>query len=142
MKKYSCPCSPFLATFAGAQCVAPCLFYAGDFGPNNDSSTGLANENDASDPGNPYGSASYENFVVSGPNWNVSGLYTNNLSGLNPATGHWEIRQGVSEGNGGTLIASGTGAMTQTPTGRIGLGFAEYNDLVSGLNLTLGPGLY
>src|SRR5262249_27128452 len=36
-----------------------------------------------------------------------------------------------SEGNGGTLVASGTGAMTQTPTGRNGFGFIEYRDEVA-----------
>jgi hypothetical protein len=132
----------FLATFANSQCVAPCLFYAGDFDPNNDNSVGLSNESDAHVFGNPYGAATYQNFNVSGAGWNVTGLYTNNLSSLNPATGYWEIRQGLSDGNGGTLLASGTGAVTQTPTGRFGLGLAEYNDLVSGLNLTLTPGLY
>ena len=132
----------FLATLANSQCVAPCLFYAGDFDPNNPNSIGLSNESDAHVFGNPYGAATYENFNVNAPSWNVTGLYTNNLSSLQPATGYWEIRQGVSEGNGGTLVASGTGAMTQTPTGRVGLGFAEYNDLVSGLDLTLTSGLY
>ncbi len=132
----------FLATFASAQCVAPCLFYAGDFDPNTDNSIGLSNESDAHVFGNPYGAATYENFEVSGSSWNVTGLYTNNLSSLHPSTGYWEIRQGLSDGNGGTLIASGTGALTHTATGRVGLGLAEYNDLVSGLNLTLTPGLY
>ncbi len=135
----------FLASYAGAQCVAPCLFYAGDFDPNNPNADGLYNENDALDFGSPYGAATYENFVVSGAGWNVTGLYTNNLSKLAPASGYWEIREGVSEGNRGMLIGSGTasgGNFTQTPSGRIGFGFTEYTDLASGLNLYLAPGTY
>jgi len=116
-------------------------FYGGDFDPNNPNANGLANENDAIVSGSPYGAATYQNFVAGG-SINVTGLFTNNLSGLNPANGYWEVRSGVSEGNGGTLIASGTGAMTQTATGRSGFGFTEYNDLVSGLNVSLGAGTY
>src|SRR5579864_180790 len=101
----------FLATFASAQCVAPCLFYAGDFDPNNDNATGLSNETDAHVFGDPYGAATYENFDVTGANWNVTGLYTNNLSTLSPTNGYWEIRQNLSPGNGGTLVASGTDAI-------------------------------
>ncbi len=135
----------FLATFAGAQCVAPCIFYAGDFDYSNPNANGWANENDAIVGGNPYGAATYENFRIGGTTANVTGLYTNNLSMLSPASGYWEIRSGISEGNGGTLIASGTGSganFSQTPTGRSGFGFTEYTDLVSGLNVDLPVGTY
>ena len=135
----------FLATFAGAQCIAPCIFYAGDFDINNPNANGLANENDAIVGGNPYGAATYENFIIGGTTANVTGLYTNTLSMLSPASAYWEIRTGISEGNGGTLVASGTGSganFSQTPTGRSGFGFNEYTDLVSGLNIDLPVGLY
>ena len=77
----------FLASFAGAQCIAPCIFYSGDFDANNPNANGLANENDAIVGGSPYGAATYENFIIGGTTANVTGLYTNNLSGLNPASG-------------------------------------------------------
>ena len=135
------------ATTLWADCPT-CYFYSGDFGYvasptargylNPD---GLANENDAIVGGDPYGAATYQNFVVNG-GITVTGLFTNNLSGLNPSTGYWEIRSGVSEGNGGTLIASGTGAMMQTPTGRSAYGYTEYQDLVSGLSVNLTPDTY
>jgi hypothetical protein len=50
----------------------------------------------------------------------------------------------MSVGNGGTVIASGTGAATQTATGRINtiFGFAEYTIQVAGLNVFLTPGTY
>jgi hypothetical protein len=129
----------FITSFAAAQCGSNCLFYGGDFDVNNANANGLANETDAIVSGSPYGSAIYQNFTLSS-NSTATGLFTNNLSGLNPATGYWEIRTGVSEGNGGTLVASGTGAVTQTATGRSGFGFTEYRDEVDGLNLSLAAG--
>jgi hypothetical protein len=129
----------FMATFANAQCGNNCLFYGGDFDVNNPNANGLANETDAIVAGSPYGAATYQNFTLSS-NSTATGLFTNNLSGLNPATGYWEIRTGVSEGNGGILVASGTGAVTQTATGRNGFGFTEFRDEVDGLNLSLSSG--
>ena len=123
----------FLTAFANAAT----LFYGGDFDVNNPNANAIANENDALVSGSPYGAAAYQNFVISsGTQWNVTGLFTNNQMTINPTTAYWEIRSGVSEGNGGTLIASGSGIDTVTPTGRV---FDEYTNLVSGLNVTLGP---
>ncbi len=132
-------------TLASAQCPSDCLFYGGDFDANNPNANGLANENDAIVGGNPYGAATYQNFIADAQGWNVTGLFTNNLSNLTPSSGYWEIRSGVSEGNGGTLIASGTGSggnFSQTPTGRSGFGYTEYTDLVTGLNINLPSGMY
>ncbi len=132
------------AVVANAQCVPNCLFYGGDFEPNNPNANGLANENDAIVSGNPYGAATYQNFIIPvGQNWNVQSLFTNNQSDLNPASAYYEIRSGISEGNGGTLIASGYGTtgggtFTWTPTSRSG----EFTAHVTGLNLSLGPGMY
>ncbi len=132
---------------AGMQCppaLGYCYFYGGDFDPNNPNANGLANENDAIVGGNPYGAATYQNFVASG-SITVSALFTNNLSGLNPSSGYWEIRSGVSEGNGGTLIASGTASganFTHTATGRSGFGFAEYSDTADNLSVSLAAGQY
>lgn len=134
----------FLAPLANAQCPSGCLFYGGDFDINHINANGLANETDGSFPGDPYGIATYQNFIADN-NWNVTGLFTNNLSTLSPASGYWEIRSGISEGNGGTLIASGTGSgsnFSHTATGRSGFGYNEYTDLVSGLNVNLVPGMY
>jgi len=123
-------------------------FYGGDFSyyaaTARDSSlaNGLANETDGIVGGSPYGAAVYQNFVVSSYGINVSRLFTNNLSQLTPTSGYWEIRTGVSEGNGGTLIASGDGAVTNTPTGRSGFGYTEYQNLVGGLSVYLPAGTY
>jgi hypothetical protein len=129
------------ATLASAQCPSGCLFYGGDFDASNSNANGLANENDAIVGGSPYGAATYQNFVTS-QTWNVTGLFTNNLSSIVPTNGYWEIRSGVSEGNGGILIASGTGAMTNIATGRSAFGYTEYHNEVDGLNLTLSQGMY
>ena len=119
------------------------MFYGGDFDPNNPNANGLANENDANVSGNPYGAAVYQNFIIpTGQNWRITGLFSNDLMSVTASTAYWEIRSGVSEGNGGTLIASGTGADIVTPTGRSGFGLTEFNNLVSGLNVSLGAGTY
>jgi hypothetical protein len=131
----------FAATFAYANCTVEagyeCAFYGGDFDANNGNANGLTNETDAIVGGSPYGSAIFQNFIVNGNDFTVGGLATNNLSGLNPATAYWEIRSGISEGNGGNLIASGTGATSNQATGRSGFGFTEYTNFVGGLNVTL-----
>ena len=131
----------FLVTLC-ASAADTLYFYGGDFDPSNPNANGLANENDAIISGTPYGAATYQNFTVSGGGITVTKMFTNNFSQLNPSTGYWELRSGVSEGNGGTLIASGTNAMTQTPTGRSDFGYTEYTDLVSGLSVNLANGTY
>lgn len=140
MKKSAVLCVIALLFFP-AMGFAATLFYGGDFDLNNKDANGVPNETDAIITGNPYGSATYQNFT-NYVTWNVNGLFTNNLSQLTPDNGYWEIRSGVSEGNGGTLIASGTSAVTNTPTGRSGFGYDEYHNEVDGLNIALVPGTY
>lgn len=139
----------FLSLFANAQCVPNCLFYGGDFESNNNDANLAPNENDAIVNGYPYGSATFQNFVVpTGHTWNIGGLFTNNLSNQHPTSAYYEIRSGVSEGNGGTPIISGfasmgAGTFTWTPTGRNFLHhYDEFTAQVSGLNLTLPEGMY
>ncbi len=116
-----------------------CVFYAGDFAPNNPNANALANENDATVSGSPYGAATYQNFNWSGGS--IGGLFTNNSSTLNPTSGYWEIRSGVSDGNGGTLIASGTAGganFSHTATSNN----QEYTDAVLTGSVNLGAGQY
>ncbi len=132
------------ATFAYAACPVEagytCMFYGGDINPNDPNENGLANETDAIVGGSPYGAAVYQNFNFAGGT--ITGLATNNLSQLNPSTAYWEIRSGVSEGNGGTLIASGTGATSNQATGRSAFGYIEYTNFVGDLNVNLSSGTY
>ncbi|MGA3315737.1 MAG: PEP-CTERM sorting domain-containing protein [Candidatus Korobacteraceae bacterium] len=116
-------------------------FYGGDFDPNNPNANGLANETDRIVGGSSYGAAAYQNFVV-GSGITVTGLFTNDLMSISPTNAYWEIRSGVSLGNGGTLIASGMGLDTVTATGRNAFGYTEYNNLVMGLDVPLAAGTY
>ena len=121
-----------------------CVFYGGDFNANNPNANALANETDAQVNGSPYGAATFQNF-----NWGggpIGGLFTNNLSDLNPTSAYWEIRSGLSQGNGGTLLASGTGSsgggsFLHTPTSNSAFGYQEYTDAVRA-NVNLGAGKY
>jgi len=107
-----------------------CLFYGGDFNADDSNANGLASETDVIVNGSPYGAAVYSAFQVpAGQTWNVTGLLSNTLStigGVDPATAYWEIRSGVSAGNGGTLVCSGTGTDSYIATGRNGFGLNEY----------------
>lgn len=132
-----------LTFFTLTASAANLYFYGGDFDNNNALAHGLANETDGTVTGNPYGAATFQNFVVSDGLINVTGLFTNNIMDITPpATAYWEVRSGVSEGNGGTLIASGTGTDMLTATGRERNGRLEYTNLVQGLNVGLTAGTY
>ena len=87
----------------------------------------------------------YDDFNVTGAGWIVDRVWSNNsmqFTGVTQAA--WSIRSGMSVGNGGTVIASGTSSATQTPTGlsNPSLGFLDYTIQVTGLNVTLAPGVY
>jgi hypothetical protein len=54
----------------------------------------------------------------------------------------FEIRTGMTAGNGGTVVASGFGQVTAVETNRIGFDLAEYQVTLAGLNLNLPAGTY
>lgn len=108
----------------------PCLFYTGDFDPNNSNANGLANENDLLVPDSHIYTA-IPFFASSGSS--VTGLFINSLDTVgveDPAMDPWDIRRHVSAGNGGSDFAHGTAKSTDTPTGRSGFGLNEYTHLV------------
>src|SRR5204862_196963 len=114
------------------------LWYNGDFNGVN----GLANEDNTSLGSGQFASV-YDDFIVPSPGWNVTAVFSDNLANTTVTGALWEIRQGVSEGNGGTLIASGmTMTPVVTPTGRSGFGFTEFMVEVTGLNVNLAAGTY
>ena len=123
-------------SFAPPAACSPCLYYSGDFVPTDPNANGLANEQDAL-----VNSAHVYSPVTPDANWSVSGLLVNQQSTFTPTSATWEIRTGVSSGNGGTLVASGSGAVTQTATGRIGFGIPEYTDSVAITPLVLQSGV-
>lgn len=136
----------FFTAFANAQqCPVQgfCAFYGGDLDPNNPNTGALPNESDPNVGGIPYGAATYQNFY--NPDLIITTLFTNNLSSLNPTSGYWEIRTGVSEGNGGNLLASGTATgynFSHTPTTRSAFGYTEYQDLVRVGELNIHAGTF
>jgi len=85
----------------------------------------------------------YDNFIVpAGQTWDITGLFSNNLSRVSWQSAFWDIRSGVSAGDGGVDIASGTSSATDIATGRQEFGYDEFQAMVSGLNLELTAGTY
>jgi hypothetical protein len=124
---------------------SPCLFYGGDFDINGPSPNALPNQN-ALDNGQ---AAVYVPFAVP-PNqtWTVAGVFSNNMltvPNIAPPQVQWSISAGISQGNAGTVIASGTTSATLTPTGRSWNGMNEYTVLgrfTADQLVTLTPGHY
>jgi hypothetical protein len=114
------------------------LWYNGDF----DGIDGLTNEDNTS-LGSGQFAHIYDDFIVTDAGgWHLTALFSDNLENTNITSATWEIRQGMSAGNGGTLVASGSGTPIVTATGRSGFGFTEFQVLVDGLDITLAPGTY
>jgi hypothetical protein len=114
-----------------AQAPPGSLWYNGDWNMVN----GLANERNTF-----YTQAAvYDDFDVTAPlGWNVTAIFSDNLLTTSVTAADWEIRTGVSEGNAGALIASGTtNSPIVTATGRCGFGLCEYMVEVTGLNVFL-----
>jgi len=113
----------------------PCLFYGGNFDAHNADANALANELTTSVVS---GARVFVPFIVpAGKTWTVTALFSNNLSYVNvidPQEGLWSISKGMSQGNGGTIVANGAAPATYVATGRHGFGQAEYT-----LMLTLDP---
>jgi len=122
----------------------PCLFYGGDINPDDPNANGLSSEKDII----VSQSEVLSSFVVpAGKTWTISGVFSNTLSTvdvIDPAQADWSIRSGVSTGNGGTTLASGTNAAEYKPTGRNAFGLNEYTVYVnlSSTPVTLGAGTY
>lgn len=107
-------------------------FYGGDFAGTN----GLASEQNTvvSD------SRVYDDFTLSSSTV-VNNVFGNFLSSTSVQGLYYEIRSGVSSGNGGTLLYSGTLTATFSVTGSA-LGYAVVHASGSPLGVTLGPGTY
>ena len=119
----------------------PCLFYGGNLDVPNIDSAGLSDENTL----NVSDSHTYGAFTIAaGQSASVQGLVfqVQMNAHMNPKQATWEIRSGVSTGNGGTVVASGTSAATMSPTGRVFLGFGEYTVGVKFPSVTLSEGTY
>lgn len=104
---------------------SPCLFYGGDLAPTNQNAAGMSDENTLliNDGGsNTYGAVTFnKNVVVSGILVNVQAS-----AAFDPQTANYDIRSGVTDGNGGTDVASGSGTVQVATTGRNFLGLNEF----------------
>lgn len=116
------------------------IWYNGDF--EGEGTGALANEDSTSIGSGDYAHI-YDDFIVPAGGADIITVFSNNLLDTNVTAATWEIRQGVSFGNGGTLVASG---MTVTPivtlTGRSDSSLTEYMIAVAGLSLHLDEGTY
>ena len=112
----------FIALAAVAVCPAFAvdLFYGGDF----DGLNSLASEENTIVPQ----AMTYDNFTVGATGWTV-----NSLGGIFTVQGtfttaRYEIRQGMSAGNGGTLLQSGLFSVSSVDIGdAFGLDLRDYN---------------
>jgi hypothetical protein len=122
------------------------LWYNGDLNHVN----GLANERDDGIGFGNYAHVFDDFNVPTGQTWTVNGVYSNNYmdyveSGGTTTAVEWSIRQGITNGNGGTLIASGTagpGNFTVQFHSFGDFGFIEYTVQAQNLAVTLTPGTY
>jgi hypothetical protein len=122
---------------------AQVLWYNGD--PNN--VTSIYSTDNSSTTENT--AIAYDDFKVTGTGtWQVSGLFGDFLfanSATLPTTANWYILSGVSAGNGGTVVASGTSAIISASLGiyPTNTSYTSYQIAVTGLtDLDLGPGTY
>ncbi|HEY7095364.1 MAG TPA: hypothetical protein VH437_01460 [Terriglobales bacterium] len=118
----------------------PCIFYSGDFDPRPAKEpNGLLNGIFAG----PTDGHVWVPFAVSNK-IRIQGLIANQLFTTPPPPDTpvtWEIRAGVSSGNGGTVQCSGSGTAHATPTGRTFVsGSTTYSEWT--YKLTLAPSDY
>lgn len=108
----------------------PCLFYGGDLDPNAGTAEGFSDENTLL----VTGSSTYASFnVPAGGQAKIEGILFNVQADANfdPNTATYDIRKGVSSGNGGTEVASGSGTISVATTGRVFVGLTEFTVLVT-----------
>jgi hypothetical protein len=121
----SAPTAPLTPAYC-----SPCLYYSGDFNAAYAHADAFSNENTRT-----VGNSRLYTPVTPDHNWSVTKLFHNTFTPagqvLDPTSVPWEIRTNVSQGNGGTLIASGSSPGTLTATGRTAFGLTEYTLMIT-----------
>jgi hypothetical protein len=107
----------------------PCLFYGGDEGQTDPSSTIFYNENTPAFPNtSTYGAVTIprtHSVLIEGILFQVM-----ELTPPRPKGATWDILTGVGTGFGGTSVASGQGPVEMQPTGRGFDGYTEYTTVI------------
>jgi hypothetical protein len=84
--------------------------------------------------------------VPLGQSWTITGAFSNDFTSnggvLDPAKCYWGIFTGVSNGVGGTMVASGVQSCTFVPVGVHFQNRSEFTAAVRFHGPTLGPGTY
>lgn len=126
-----------LAVITAAAAANATYFYGGDF----DNRNGAGNYSNGEQG---QTSRTYDDFAVTGQPITVTSVWSNNLmdTAFTATTALVEIRSGVSSGNPGALVFSGTFPAAITATGRTGFGMTEKEVRVSGLSVNLAVGTY
>jgi hypothetical protein len=122
---------------------SPCLFYGGDLNPSSPNAAGMSDENTFLILGGGYTYGAVN--IPAGTTASVTGLLFNVQAdaAFDPTTATYDIRSGVSEGDGGTDIATGSAAVSVAATDRTFLGVTEYTLSVTwSPAITLTPGEY
>ena len=130
-----------LAVTVQSTAAAQTQFYNGDA----DGGSGYSSEMNTVMAGG-FTSYVYENYTVTGAGMTVTGLFGNYFQTgsnvLSWTSAAWEIRSGMSDGNGGSLLFSGTTSASATATGQFAFGGQIYTAAVGGLSLFLPAGEY
>jgi hypothetical protein len=98
----------------------------------------------------------YDDFIVpAGQKWTITSAWSNDVKNpfftiANPTSVAWQIRSGMSAGNGGTVVASGTatgssniGVVTNgTSTVFAPFSATQYTITAKNLSVVLNPGTY
>jgi hypothetical protein len=116
----------------------PCLFYGGDIDVNDFNAAGMSDENTLNIPGSSTYSSIIFPFVAA-----VKGAVINvqSSAAFDPKVATYDIRTGMTDGNGGTEIQSGTVPAQVQATGRNFLGLNEYTISVHFHAVTFQPGV-
>jgi len=107
----------------------PCLFYGGDINPNDPNAVGYSDENTTQVSGSStYGAVA----IPAGHTATIGGILFNiqASAAFDPSTASYDIETGVTEGVGGTSVASGNGQVFVQQTGQNVFGFNEYSIVV------------
>jgi len=128
------------ATVFAGSVLAGNNYYGGDFDGRN----GGASQQDGG-----VFSAIYEEVTLNSAT-NITSVLNNSLmqtvNGGNQISLWWEVRQGISEGNGGVVIIAGhfSNVTSQATTGRAGFGLTEWTHTadVTAEGWQLGAGTY